>query len=142
MAKKISTSIRIEAAPSVVWQVLTDFAAYPRWNPFIKSIKGDVTVNKKIYIQLPGIQFKPKVLAFDPQNEIRWLGHLIIKGLFDGEHSFRLVDNGDGSTNFIHSEEFKGFLVPFLAGKLDKETKTGFEQMNRALKQRAEQSLR
>jgi uncharacterized protein YndB with AHSA1/START domain len=36
----------IEAPPDVVWRVLTDFAAYPEWNPFIVRIGGDLTVGQ------------------------------------------------------------------------------------------------
>ena len=35
MAKQLRTHIDIHASPERVWQVLTDFAAYPDWNPFI-----------------------------------------------------------------------------------------------------------
>ncbi len=35
--KSLKTSITIEAAPSVVWDILMDFEAYPDWNPFIKN---------------------------------------------------------------------------------------------------------
>jgi hypothetical protein len=37
-----------------------------------------------------------------------------------------------------HSEEFSGVLVPFLRNILDRDTKRGFEEMNPALKARAE----
>jgi uncharacterized protein YndB with AHSA1/START domain len=40
MEKEIITEIEIDASPSQVWQVLTDFEKYPTWNPFIKKISG------------------------------------------------------------------------------------------------------
>ena len=36
----ISTEIEISASDEEVWQVLSDFDAYPEWNPFIKTIEG------------------------------------------------------------------------------------------------------
>ena len=44
MAKEIKTEILINATPEKVWTILTNFDNYPNWNPFIKSIKGEVKV--------------------------------------------------------------------------------------------------
>ncbi|MBI4544746.1 MAG: SRPBCC family protein [Gemmatimonadetes bacterium] len=38
--KELYAEIDIEASAERVWQVLTDFAAYPEWNPFMRSISG------------------------------------------------------------------------------------------------------
>jgi len=40
MTRHIHTEIPIQISPRRVWQVLTDFAAYPGWNPFIVSLQG------------------------------------------------------------------------------------------------------
>ena len=40
--KQIRTEVEIESSPDRIWQVLTDFAAFPGWNPFIKSVTGDL----------------------------------------------------------------------------------------------------
>jgi len=139
MKKEIKTEILIKASPQIVWSILTDFENYPHWNPFIKSIKGKVAVgqNIKVRIEPPdamGMTFKPKVLTFDENKEFKWLGHLFIKGLFDGEHSFKLIENPNGTTTFIHSEKFKGILVPLFQKQLDNNTIKGFEAMNNKLK--------
>jgi hypothetical protein len=82
--------------------------------------------------------FKPKVLNAEPNRELRWLGHLLFPGLFDGEHSFTIQPLGESRVRFVQREEFKGLLVPLLARSLDNGTRRGFEEMNRALKERAE----
>lgn len=40
MTKQLASTIDIDASPQRVWQVLTDFAAYPDWNPFIVRAEG------------------------------------------------------------------------------------------------------
>ena len=139
MKKEIKTQITIEATPDRVWEVLTDFEKYSGWNPFIKSIQGKVQTGEKIIVRLEppgakGMTFKPRVLAFDKNKQFRWIGHLFFPGLFDGEHRFELIDNGDGTTTFIQAEKFKGILVRMLSKMLDGSTLNGFKAMNERLK--------
>lgn len=138
MAKQIKTSITINASRERIWQILMGFDSYPEWNSFIKSVSGDVKVGNQIQLKLQGMTFKPVVLILNENTELKWLGHLWFKGLFDGEHKFYLTDNGNGTTNFEQSENFSGILVKLFSKNLDKDTKTGFEQMNNELKLRAE----
>lgn len=143
MKKEIKTEITIDTTPERVWEVLTAFEKYPSWNPFIKSLEGEVKVGEKIVVRLEppgakGMTFKPKVLAFDQNKTFKWMGHLFIPGLFDGEHRFELIDNGNGTTTFIQAEKFKGILVRMLSKMLDGSTLNGFRAMNEALKKEAE----
>ncbi len=145
MAKAITTEILIQATPEKVWSVLTDFDQYPQWNPFIKSITGNVAVGNTIKARIEppgasGMTFKPTVLVYTEATEFRWLGHLFMKGLFEGEHCFRLIDNKDGTTTFVQSEQFEGILVPLFNKMLDTNTIEGFRQMNEKLKQEVEKS--
>lgn len=144
MAKEIKTDILINATLDKVWAILTNFDNYSAWNPFIKSIKGEVKVGNTITVRLEppeaqGMTFKPKVLAFEANKEFRWLGHMLIPGIFDGEHKFSLTDNGNGTTTFTQSEKFKGILVLLLKKMLDGNTRNGFILMNKRLKELAEQ---
>jgi hypothetical protein len=84
------------------------------------------------------MSFRPTVLVAEPNRELRWLGHLLLPGLFDGEHSFSIEPLGDGRVRFVQRERLKGLLVPFLSKMLDGDITRGFEEMNRAMKQRAE----
>lgn len=140
--KQIETEIIINAAPEKIWKVLLDFENYPRWNPFIRSIKGETKVGEKLSISIKppdgmGMSFTPVVLNLEPKKELRWKGKLGMKGIFDGEHYFKLVDDAHGSTKFIQGEKFSGILVPLMPKALEK-TKEGFEQMNKAVKEECE----
>ncbi len=134
MAKYIKTSITINASREKIWKVLTDFENYREWNSFIKSVTGEVKVGNQIEIKRQGMTYKLEIFTFNKNIELKWLGHLWFKGLFDGEHKFKLTDNGNGTTNFEQSENFSGILVKLFAKSLDKDTKNGFEQMNKELK--------
>ena len=84
------------------------------------------------------MKFRPKVLAAEPQREFRWKGKVVVPGLFDGEHFFKLEPKSDNRVVFHHGEVFTGLLVPFLKRSLDGPTKQGFIAMNEALKREVE----
>jgi hypothetical protein len=140
--KEIKTEISIDASPEKVWEILTSFNDYPKWNPLIRSISGELETGKKLIvnIKLPGskgVLVKPEIKRVEEYKELRWKGKFLFKGLFDGEHYFMIKKNGEGSSIFIHGEIFNGILVSLLKGILEK-TLVGFEEMNKALKHRAE----
>ena len=143
MSKLIKTEILINASPKKVWTILEKFEDYQDWNPFINSIKGDFKVGNQIKVTITPpaskpMTFKPKVLTYELNTELSWLGSLLLTGIFDGAHKFELIDNGNGTTTFIQSENFKGILVPLFKNNLENNTKNGFELMNMKLKELVE----
>jgi hypothetical protein len=84
-----------------------------------------------------GITLHPKVLSAIPGQELKWLGHLLVPGIFDGERHFLIQENNVHRVTLVQEEAFKGVLVPF-TGKMLEKTKQGFVRMNEALKSRAE----
>lgn len=140
MTKKIETQITINANPSKVWRVLTAQSDYPNWNSFILKFEGNLKVREQLEVVIQPansskMTFKPKVLECTENKLLKWKGKLLMNGIFDGTHQFELVDNKNGTTTFIQSEEFKGVLVRFF--NLENTVK-GFENMNRELKERCE----
>ncbi len=137
------TSIPITAPPHRVWHLLTDFASFPQWNPFIRRASGELREGSQLEVYLQpsgarGMTFRPRVLKVEPNRELCWLGHFLIPGLFDGEHIFTIEPLETGRVRFVQRENFTGLLVPLFWRLLEKDTRWGFEEMNRALKLRAE----
>lgn len=140
--KTISHSIEINAPAADVWKVLTDLAAYPDWNPFIREASGRIAVGERLTLRMfpangKPMTFRPRVLAADPGAELRWIGRFILPGVFDGEHRFTLTETATGGTELVQSENFSGLLVPF-TGKTIAATRQNFAALNQALKTRAE----
>jgi hypothetical protein len=139
MAKELKTTIEIDASADVIWTVLTDFNRYSEWNPFIRSIRGKAKQGEQleIFIKPPGgngMMFRPVIIDLQPERELRWIGRLMLPGIFDGEHQFQIEPIGEGRIRLIHREVFSGLLVPLLWRSLDIQTRKGFEEMNHALK--------
>jgi hypothetical protein len=143
--KELRSEIEIQASAERVWQLLTDFPSFPQWNPFIRKASGAIRVGERLEVSIQpsgasGMTFRPTVLKAEPNRELRWLGHLLISGLFDGEHSFTIEPLGASRVRFTQREVFTGLLVPLFARGLDTDTRRGFEEMNQALKSKAEQA--
>src|SRR5215208_4064074 len=143
--KELRSEIEIEASAERVWQLLTDFADFPHWNPFIRRASGNPKLGQRLEVNIQpsganGMTFRPTVLKAEPNRELRWIGHLLIPGLFDGEHIFTIEPLGANRVRFIQREIFRGLLVPLFAKGLDTDTQRGFGEMNQALKVQAEQA--
>jgi hypothetical protein len=142
--KELYAEIEIEASPEQVWQLLTDFSRLPEWNPFMQQARGKLVLGEKIEVQLqppggPGATIKPTLLKVEPNRELRWLGHLVIPGLFDGEHIFTIEPLDEARVKFVQREEFTGILASLMLRLIGENTRRGFEQMNQALKATVEQ---
>ena len=129
-----------------MWAVISDFTAYPEWNPFIRRIGGELREGARLEVRIAppearATTFKPTVRSVEPNRELRWLGRLLAPGIFDGEHSLSIEPLESGRSRFVQSERFSGILIGLTKGTL-KKTATGFEQMNAALKERVEKGGR
>jgi len=159
--REIHTEIEIRASAGTVWRMLLDFESYPDWNPFITRITGEPEAGARLECRprLPGsrrpVVFRPRVSRLEPEQTFAWKGHFLLPGLADGEHFFELFPlaasgeaDGAGSpgerqgVRLVHRQEYRGPLMPILWPFFHGKTRLGFEQMNEALKARAEQAER
>jgi hypothetical protein len=142
MNKRIKTEVIINASKEKVWHVLTDFKSYPRWNPFITNIEGELVKGKTLTNTMINegkkFQFKPKVVSVIPYQYFDWLGSLFIKGLFDGHHYFELEELAPGQVKLTQGEHFSGLLSGPILRKVAEETRNNFIRMNSAIKEQAE----
>ena len=143
---QILTTIEIEASPARVWQVLTDFPAYPEWNSVLPQIRGEAVPGKRLQVWVRfvagiTVSFRPKVLHAEYERELRWQGRFLRSRLFAGEHSFVIEPLGNGRVLFLHDEVYSGLLVPVILPLIGGSNRRVFEVMNRELKARAESSL-
>jgi hypothetical protein len=139
--RNLSSTIEIDAPPSDVWRVLTDGRSYPEWNPFIRSLEGELREGGTLrtVIAPPGgrpMSFTPVIQEFVPEKKLAWLGRFVLPGVFDGAHSFTLTELPEGRTRLVQAECFSGVLVPLMGGVL-RRTEEGFGVMNSALAARA-----
>ncbi|GGL05776.1 SRPBCC domain-containing protein [Streptomyces flaveus] len=148
---RLTASVEIQAAPEQVWDVLTDFSAYPQWNPFVTRaevtsddgrLRPGATLRNRMEQGGGTSTFTPDVLVASPGKELRWLGKVGPGWLVDAEHRFLIERTGPRTVRLTQSEDFTGTLVPFAESQLRNETLPQFHAMNEALKKRVEAMAR
>jgi hypothetical protein len=136
----MEASIDIDAGAPLVWRALTELDAYPQWNPFFVTARGELRPDAKLTLTMKPVgkspvDFSPLILEVQPQRHIVWRGRLVMPGLFDGTHQFIIEPLAADRVRFTQQESFRGLFVPFL----DYEPfLAGWRRMNEALKRRAE----
>jgi hypothetical protein len=146
MGKRLRSQIDIDATPERVWQVLSEFSAYPQWNPFIVRAEGRAQPASRLEMRMQpvgarGVTLRLTVVEATPGHRLRWRGRLGLPGIFDAEHCFTITPLQEGGVRLTQDENFTGVLVPLMARSLDRHTLPAFEAMNAALKHRAEQPI-
>jgi uncharacterized protein YndB with AHSA1/START domain len=107
-----SGEARIDADPETVFSVISAIAAWPSWNPDVKSAELDGPVE-------PGTEFRWKagpssltstLQVVDPPHEIAWTGRTMgIKAI----HVFRF-EARDGGTLARSEESWEGLIASLL----------------------------
>ncbi len=93
--KELHTEIEIKAPPERIWLLLTDFASFPQWNPFIRWASGKARKGKQLEVYLQpsgakGMTFRPRVLKAEQNRELRWLGQDTLRGFEEMNQNLKL----------------------------------------------------
>ena len=136
------TEIDIEASKDAVWRVLTDFGAYPSWNPFLRAVRGDLRVGARLTVEIapPGLRpatIRPVVIVLDDSPQFRWLSRLALPGLLDCEHCLIVEEFRPNRVRFFQRQKWSGGLVR-RSGERIEAWRLGSEAMNAALRTRVE----
>lgn len=133
--RHISHSVDIPLPPATVWEVLTDTASYPRWNPFVTRLTGELVEGGRVEVAIRAGErtttFRPRVEVVARGSLLRWKGRLLVPGSSTAGTSSTWCPPSR-APRLVHSEFFAGVLVPFLGGML-RDTGVGFRDMNLAL---------
>src|SRR5215210_5255347 len=95
MTGELRTSVDIDAPAELVWEVLTDVAAYPEWSPLITSAEGTFADGGRVSFSFPRMNALLRttvpalVLEVTPRRRLRYVlrfARLGIPGLLDTEH--------------------------------------------------------
>lgn len=137
----IVTSIEIDAPHTVVWAVLTDFAALPEWSSGLQGLEGefreggDVTATFRMFGR--DRKFAHVLTFFEEGAQFGWSDRAT--GLFTDRHVYRVEPLLNGRSRFIQSDQPQGGALRVMGGQVGRQTVTLYQAFNRELKARAEQ---
>lgn len=134
-----SVTRSIEAEPQVIWDLLTDAASYPEWNPAVLGIEGRIADGEKISLTSivnPERQFKLNVTEVQPPHHMVWWDGMPL-GLFKGVRTFDVSATGDGTSSFKMEEVYSGLMAPLITKSIPDQT-DAFNQFADGLKEAAE----
>ena len=143
--RELRREFKINAPPERIWVVVTDFGAYPDWNPFIRRISGEIREGARLEVRIGAAG----CASDDVQAHLFATSRRIASCAGSAASSCPASSTAstafgfqplDGArSRFVQSERVSGFLVGLFKGTLAK-TEAGFEEMNTRLKARAEQA--
>jgi hypothetical protein len=144
--KHLHTVVDIDRPPQEVWPTLTDFASYPRWNPFIVEADGTASVGARLTLRMQpigarAVTLTPIVEQVVNERRLQWVGRLAIPGLLTARHTFTLEPR-EGGSRLVQEETFTGLLAPLIGRSLDRHTLPAFAAMNAALREEVERRTR
>ena len=143
---KILTDIIIDAAPDIVWAVLTDTANYRDWAAFLVAIEGQIEDGATITAVFHTDPAKDNLTRIDHKitvldGEAFYWAEKGPGGIRDNHH-FRVEANEDGQTRFTQSDEIMGGVTFLMGGRLAKMYLDGYQAFTHGLKAEAEKQAR
>lgn len=140
----IETEALIAAPPERVWALLTGFAGYARWNPYIVRVEGAAVAGSDIIVHSVPIEGRPPMVAAvrvvsADYPAMRWDGGLPDRARFRGDHWW-VLDAADDGARLRHFEHFTGTDAPAILAAHGERIRANFHIFNAALKAEAERT--
>ncbi len=144
--REFTTTIDVDAPVARAWRVLVDFAAYPRWCPTHREIRGEAALGETLRIRLarePGSDatfgVSAAVRTLEAERELAYGGGFPgAAWIFDVHHAFRLEALGPDCCRLTNYERFSGVLVAVVGGAIARRVGKGYVAFNAAFRDRCE----
>ena len=122
MERRYESEREVAAPVERAWAVLADRDRYGEWNPFVRRLHGPTEVGARWFANVKpprarGMLFHPRLVTWQPPQELAFRGQLVVPGLFDGLYRFEVVDGDEGRARLRGSLTFSGRLVWLLPWK-------------------------
>ena len=142
-----SDEVVIDAPIELAWEILTDAAHYPEWNPFTPQIETDFQVGSSVQIEVHlggSVRSETeRIEVLEPPTRLAWrqqmtLGPIMLVNAFREQRLTRL---DDGRCTYKCWDRMKGPITPLVRLAFDDKLRAGFTSVGLGLKRFAEARL-
>lgn len=132
------SEIEITETPEAVWDVLTDFRAWPSWNPDVKSMSfaGEVAEGSEFKWKAGPGTITSTIRRVERPRLISWTGKTLGT---NAVHVYRLEPR-DEKTLVSTEESFDGLIARIFRGSLQKTVKKSLDTGLQHLKAQVEEA--
>jgi len=135
--KSVHSKISIDAAPSQVWEVITNTAQYNEWNSVMNLLEGSVNEGNLVkyrFTQEVGNHYDiaSKVKKIIPSSLLNQGGGT--SGIITFDHKYILAEK-KGKTELVIHEDYRGVFVPFWNPE---SVQKAYDRLNEDIKNRVE----
>lgn len=143
MVLRIDETLEISAPASTVWEVVTDFARYGEWNPFVVECRSSLEVGSPIDMRVHVFQSfaqpqRETVFEHVPGKRFCYglAGNAL--GALSSRRSHDVQARDERSAVYTSHFELSGWLAPVVRALFGSRLERGFHAMTLAIGRRAE----
>lgn len=130
-------SVDLQASKENVWEAITNFKAYPRWNSVLSMHDNDqLQIGRKfnvtIHLGKKDSKFRAEALSKEDYRTFSAQQTMLGKWFFSATHHFHLEDVGDG-VRFVQRWQLTGIMSKLFKKQIFKQLAL-FNTMNEELK--------
>lgn len=142
----IDIDVEINAPAELVWQVITDFARYGEWNPFVPECRSSLVPGEPIDMLVRVSGTTPRrqrewIRSHTPGHELSYTMKPVPLGTLHSLRSHTITPITADRTRYESHFELAGWLHPLVVALLGKNLRRGFAGMTAGIQKQAE-SLR
>ncbi len=139
---EIDHVLRVEAPAETVWRVITDFDAYPEWNPFVVGcastlVPGD-PIDMRVALVGPVMRQRETIFEHEPGRRMGYGLAPNFTGALASNRTHEVEALGPASSEYRSHFELSGWLSPLVRGLLGSRLEAGFAAMSEGIRARAE----